>query len=89
MSIFIFALGIIPLLKANITFKRAMRQVLIVEILSIAFMETAEVLIEVNTAGVMGAGLTNPLFWGAVFLALTAGFITAFPVDYIKIGKGV
>jgi hypothetical protein len=87
--IFGLALGIIPLLKANFTFKRAMKQVLIAEGLSIAFMETAEVLVEVYTPGVMGAGLTSALFWGGMLLALSAGFIAAFPVNYIMIGKGI
>lgn len=87
--VFGFALGIIPLLNANFSFRRAMRQVLIAEGLSIVFMETAEVLVEVYTPGVMEAGLTSALFWGGMLLALTAGFIAAFPVNYIMIGKGV
>ena len=87
--VFGFALGIIPLLRANFGMKWALKQVLIAEGLSIAVMETAEVLIEVYTPGVMSAGLTSPLFWGGMLLALTAGYIAAFPINYWLVGKGI
>jgi len=50
---------------------------------SIVVMETADVLVEVYTPGVMAAGLGSGLFWGGMLLALTAGFIAAFPVNYV------
>ena len=87
--VFGFGLGLIPLLRARFRFKDAIRQVLIAEGLSIAVMETAEVLVEVYTPGVMDAGLTSGLFWGGMLLALTAGFIAAFPVNYILVGRGI
>ncbi len=87
--VFGFGLGLIPLLKARFRLKDAIRQVLVAEGLSIAVMETAEVLIEVYTPGVMAAGLSSWLFWGGMLLALVAGFIAAFPVNYILVGKGI
>ena len=69
--------------------KDAIRQVLIAEGLSIAVMETAEVLVEVYTPGVMEAGLTSGLFWGGMSLALLAGFIAAFPINYVLVGRGI
>jgi hypothetical protein len=84
-----FLLGIIPLLRAGFGARRAFRQVFIAESLSIAVMETAEVLVQVYTPGVMEAGLASALFWAGMLLALTAGFIAAFPVNYYLIGKGV
>ena len=62
---------------------------LIAEGLSIAVMETAEVLIQVYTPGVMEAGLSSWIFWGGMLLALTAGFIAAFPINYVLVGKGI
>ena len=47
--VFGLALGLIPLLRARFQLKDAVRQVLIAEGLSIAVMETAEVLVEVYT----------------------------------------
>lgn len=87
--VFGFALGLIPLLRAHFRFKDAVRQVLVAEGLSIAVMETAEVLVEVYTPGVMNAGLASWLFWGGMLLAMTAGFIAAFPVNYILVGRGI
>jgi len=87
--VFGFALGLIPLLRARFRMKDAFRQVLIAEGLSIAVMETFEVLVEVYTPGVMQAGLTSGLFWGGMLLALTAGFIAAFPVNYVLVGRGI
>ena len=55
----------------------------------IAVMETAEVLVEVYTPGVMSAGLSSPLFWAGMLLALAAGFLAAFPVNYVLVGKGI
>ena len=87
--VFGFALGLIPLLKARFRLKDAVRQVLIAEGLSIVVMETAEVLVAVYTPGVMEAGLTSGLFWAGMSLALAAGFIAAFPVNYILVGRGI
>ncbi|MCH7877929.1 MAG: DUF4396 domain-containing protein [candidate division Zixibacteria bacterium] len=87
--VFGFALGLIPLLRARFQLRDALRQVLLAEGLSIVVMETAEVLIEVYTPGVMDAGLTSWVFWGGMMLALVAGFIAAFPVNYVLVGRGI
>jgi hypothetical protein len=87
--IFGFILGLKPLLKAGFYFKKAFKMVLIAEGLSIAVMETAEVLIEVYTPGVMEASLLSWVFWGGMLLALIAGFIAAYPINYYLIGKGI
>lgn len=86
--VFGFALGLVPLLRAHFQLKDAVRQVLIAEGLSIAVMEAAEVLVQVYTPGVMAAGLASSLFWLGMSLALLAGFIAAFPVNYVLVGRG-
>ncbi len=87
--VFGFVLGLIPLLRARFSLRWAVKQVLVAEGLSIAVMETAEVLVEVYTPGVMAAGLSSPLFWAGMLLALAAGFLAAFPVNYVLVGKGI
>lgn len=82
-------LGIRPLLKAKFDFKRALKTVLIAEGLSIVVMEATEVLIEVYTPGVMAAGLTSWIFWAGMLLAMSGGFIAAYPINYYLIGKGI
>ena len=87
--VFGFALGMLPLLRAGFSTKRAFRQVLIAEGLSILVMETAEVIVELNTPGVMTGGLSSPVFWLGMGAALLAGFVAAWPVNYWLIGRGV
>lgn len=87
--LFGFIFGMRPLIKAGFAYKRAFKQVLITEGLSIAVMETAEVLTEVYMPGVMQAHLHEPIFWIGMILALIAGFIAAYPVNYYMIKPGV
>ena len=87
--VFGFILGMRPLLKAGFTYRRAFELVLITEGLSIAVMEAAEVLAEVYIPGVMQAHLHEPIFWIGMVLALIAGFIAAYPVNYIMIKRGI
>ena len=87
--VFGFILGMRPLLKAGFTFKKAFRQVLIAEGLSIVVMETAEVLIEVYIPGVMQAHMHEAIFWIGMVLALIAGFLAAYPVNYYMIKRGI
>ena len=84
-----FILGMRPLLRAGFDFSRALKQVFIAESLSIAVMETAEVLVQVYTPGVMDAGLSSGMFWLGMGFALVAGYAAAFPVNYILVGKGI
>ena len=87
--VFGFALGLIPLFRAGYTTRAAFKQVLIAEGLSIAVMEATEVLVEVYTPGVMSSGLSSPIFWLGMGLALLAGFTAAWPVNYWLVGKGI
>jgi hypothetical protein len=81
--------GMLPLLRAGFSVKRALKQVLIAEGLSIVVMETVEVLVQVYTPGVMEAHLTDWIFWKGMLMGLTAGFIAAFPVNYLFVRKGI
>jgi len=87
--IFGFILGIIPLIRAGKSLKEAFKIIFLAEFVSIAVMETAEVFIQIYTPGVMSAGLTKPIFWFGMLLALTGGFIAAYPVNYFMIKRGV
>ena len=84
-----FGLGIVPLRKAGFSWKFAFKQVLVAEGLSIAVMETFEVLVQVYTPGVMDAGLGDSIFWIGMLLGLAAGFVAAYPINYIFVRKGI
>ena len=87
--VFGFIFGLRPLLRAGFDFSRALRQVFIAETLSIVVMEATQVLVQVYTPGVMQAGLLSWIFWLGMGLALVAGYIAAFPVNYVLVGKGI
>lgn len=87
--VFGFALGLLPLLRAGFSIGRALKQVLIAETLSIVVMEGVEVLVAVNIPGTMEAHITEPLFWGSMILGLVAGFVAAYPVNYVLVSKGI
>lgn len=87
--IFGFVFGMYPLLKARFTYRDAFRQVLIAEGLSIAVMETFEVLVQIYMPGVMEAGLGDSIFWIGMLAALAAGFIAAFPVNMVMVARGI
>ncbi len=87
--VFGFIFGLRPLLRAGYDFRRALRQVFIAETLSIVVMEATQVLVQVFTPGVMQAGLLSWIFWLGMGLALVAGYIAAFPVNYVLVGKGI
>ena len=84
-----FAFGMRPLLRAGFYFSRAMRQVFIAESLSIVVMEATQVLVQLYMPGVMEAGLFSWIFWLGMGLALVAGYIAAFPVNFVLVGKGI
>ncbi len=87
--VFGFALGLLPLRRAGFTWRRAARQVLIAEGLSIAVMEAVDVLVVTQVPGVMEAHLTSPLLWLGMALGLAGGFVAAFPVNYWMLQRGV
>ena len=84
-----FVFGMRPLLRAGFDFSRALRQVFVAESLSIVVMEATQALVQVYTPGVMEAGLLSWIFWLGMGLALIAGYIAAFPVNYVLVGKGI
>jgi len=88
-AVFGFAFGMLPLRKAGFGWKPAFKQVLIAEGLSIAVMETFEVLVQLYTPGVLEAGLGDFIFWEGMVLSLIAGFIAAYPVNYLFVRKGI
>ncbi len=83
------ALGILPLLRFGFKVWSALRTVVLAEGLSIAVMETFEVLTQLLIPGVMEAQLTDGIFWAGMAAALAVGFAAALPVNYIMIRKGV
>jgi hypothetical protein len=79
--VFGFALSALPLLKAGLTFGKALSVVAAADTLSIATMEVVDNGVMWLIPGAMDAGLADPLYWVSMTIALTAAFFAALPVN--------
>lgn len=74
------------------SYARAVRESLMPEWLSMGFMMA--LMFPVMTAAMMGSDMramepTEPVFWGAMSLAVLAALIGAYPVNYWMVAKGI
>lgn len=83
-----FTLSTLPLRKAGLGFFAALSIVLAADTLSIATMEVVDNFVMAVIPGAMSAGLTNPLFWLSMPIALVAAYFAAFPVNKYLLTKG-
>lgn len=86
--LFGYALSTLPLLKAGLKLGSALTVVLAADTLSIATMELVDNAVMAIIPGAMEAGLVNPVFWGAMLLALTVAFFAAYPVNRVLLQRG-
>lgn len=86
--LFGFGLSTLPLLRAGIPFAAAFSVVLAADTLSITTMEVVDNGVMMVIPGAMHAGLTSPLFWISMFIALVAAGIAAYPVNRYLLIKG-
>ncbi len=88
--VFGFTLSAVPLVKAGLTFTKALSVVVAADTLSIATMEVVDNLVMAVIPGAMNAGLVNPIFWLAMPVSLFVAFWAAYPVNkaLLKRNKG-
>jgi Domain of unknown function (DUF4396) len=86
--VFGYALTLRPLLASRMPFRRAFRLAFAADTLSITVMEIVDTLIVLAIPGAMAAGITDPLFWGSLALALAVAGVVAFPVNRWLIERG-
>ena len=77
-----------PLLRSGLDFRQVVRIALAADTASIAIMEIVDNLVMLAIPGAMDATLTQPLFWGAMALALALAGVAAFPVNRWLIARG-
>jgi uncharacterized cupredoxin-like copper-binding protein len=83
-----YTLSTLPLVKAGLGFFGALSIVLAADTLSIATMELVDNAVMAAIPGAMDAGLSNPVFWLGMMVALTAAFIAAYPVNRYLLARG-
>jgi hypothetical protein len=86
--VFGYALSSLPLLRAGLPVRRALTIVLAADTLSILTMEVVDNAVMAAVPGAMDAGLTNPVFWLALTLALGVAFAAAYPVNAYLLERG-
>lgn len=79
-----------PLLKAKLSFLKALRLVFAADTVSILSMTIADNLLILLIPGAMDKDLSHPVYWFSRVLSLTAAFLAAFPVNayLLRRGKG-
>ncbi len=86
--LFGYALSTLPLLKSGLAVGTALSVVLAADTLSIATMEIVDNAVMAAIPGAMEAGLTNPVFWAGMMLALSVAFVAAYPVNLYLLRRG-
>jgi hypothetical protein len=86
--LFGYALSLLPLMRAGLTFKAAIPIVLAADTLSILSMEIVDNLVVISVPGAMDAGLTDSLFWASLALSLVIAFIVTVPVNWYLLTRG-
>jgi hypothetical protein len=89
---FVFGYGftIVPVLRSGLALGAALGVALAADTVSITVMEIVDNAILLVIPGAMEAGVSSPLFWGSLVVALAVAFVVTVPVNraLIRRGKG-
>ena len=83
-----FLLTMVPLLRAGIAARQALRLAVAADAASITLMEVVDNAVMLAVPGAMAAGLGDPLFWGSLAFALAVAAVAAFPLNRWLIARG-
>ena len=86
--VFGYSLTLLPLLRAGVPLRQAVRVALASDTVSILVMEVVDNLVVVLVPGAMDAGLDSPLFWGSLAGSLVVAFVATVPVNRWLIARG-
>ncbi len=86
--IFGFLLTMMPLLRAGIGFRSALKLAFAADTASITIMEIVNNTVMLAIPGAMDAGLTDFRFWGSLALSLVIAGVAAYPVVRWLIARG-
>ena len=83
-----YSLTIVPVLRSGLALRAAVGVAFAADTLSITVMEIVDNAIMLLIPGAMDSGVTSPLFWGSLAVALAIAFVVTVPVNRVLIGRG-
>jgi hypothetical protein len=86
--VFGYSLTMAPVLRSGLPLRAALGVAFAADTLSIAVMELVDNAVILLVPGAMEAGLTSPLFWGSLALALLVAFVVTVPVNRWLLARG-
>jgi energy-converting hydrogenase Eha subunit A len=86
--IFGFALAIPPIMRREkLTFSQTMKAIWLGEAISIGVMEVVMNGVDYWIGGIQAMSLSEPIFYIGLVVAIPAGFLAAWPVNYVLLKK--
>ena len=84
-----FTLGLLPLIRQGMSARQALRTIWLGEAISIAVMEIAMNFADYHAGGMAAASILDPMFWLGIAVAVPAGFIAAWPVNWWLLRRNI
>lgn len=85
-----FTLGVLPVMRREKrTFWQALKIIWIGEAVSIGVMEIAMNFADYKMGGMSAGSVFDPVFWYGVLVAVPAGFIAAWPVNWLLLRRNL
>jgi hypothetical protein len=84
-----YSLGLLPLVRQGMSFAQAFKSIWLGETISIAVMELAMNFTDYQVGGVTTGSVLSLQFWIGYAAALPAGFVAAWPVNYVLLKKNL
>lgn len=84
-----YTLGLWPLVKTGMGWLAAFRTIWLGETISIGVMELVMNFTDYHVGGVQAASIFAPMFWAGFLVALPAGFLAAWPVNFWLLKRNV
>jgi hypothetical protein len=85
-----FTLGVVPVMRREKTsFAEALKLIWIGEAVSIGVMEIAMNAADYSVGGVNAGSVFAPIFWIGIAVAVPAGFLAAWPVNFLLLKRGL
>lgn len=84
-----FTLGLWPLVKQGMSWGSAFKTLWLGETISIAAMELAMNFTDYHVGGVTASSIFAPQFWLGYLAALPAGFLVAWPVNWLLLARSI